>query len=134
MPIEASYEITKWKTVSASPYNSSSYYNTDGISWGSKPEGSLRISDHWNFESKGKNHCKLKGIKGYQQDRWIMGKYKNGQYEIIKEFKSDYDSNKVANNQETLYNNSNKESGINGYNSNEQGRIEGIYKQENGGE
>lgn len=87
MPIEASYEITKWEIVNSSPY-SSSYYNANDISWGSKPEGSLRISDHWNFESNGEIHCKLKGIKEYQSNRWILAKYKNGEYIIIKEYKN----------------------------------------------
>lgn len=33
-----------------SPY-SSSYYNSDEISWGNKPDGSVRLADHWNFET-----------------------------------------------------------------------------------
>ncbi len=90
MPVEASYEITKWEIVNSSPY-SSSYYNANNISWGSKPEGSLRISDHWNFKTRGGDeiHCKLKGIKDYQSNRWILAKYENGEYIIIKEFKNE---------------------------------------------
>jgi len=87
VPLEASFEISKFKIINQSPY-SQSYYNSNDISWGSKPEGSIRISDHWNFTSYGGKeiHCELKGIKGYQENRWIMAKYCKGKYEIIKEF------------------------------------------------
>ena len=44
-------------------------------------------------------------------------------------------NNTIENNKEILYNNSNeRESEINGYNKNEQRRIENIYQQEDGGE
>lgn len=48
--------------VSASPYNrygSGSYYSKEGKTWGTTPEGIIRISDHWNFLSQGKLHCRL---------------------------------------------------------------------------
>ena len=52
-PKEVLEEINKFKHINKSPY-SSSYYNVQGITWDYKPEGSLRISDHWNFTSNGK--------------------------------------------------------------------------------
>ena len=89
MPLEASIDISKWDVVNSSPY-SASYYNSNNIGWSSKPEGSLRLSDHWNFKTDDYSgiHCKLKGIDGYQQNRWILAKYHNGEYEIIKEYPS----------------------------------------------
>ena len=35
---------------SKSPY-SNSFYDSKNISWSHKPEGSLRVSDHWNFNT-----------------------------------------------------------------------------------
>ena len=83
IPQEAKNEILKFKVINQSPY-SDSFYNAKDISWDSKPEGSIRISDHWNFESQGSVHCKLKGINEYTTG-WKMAKYKNGEYIIMKE-------------------------------------------------
>ena len=73
--------------ISQSPYSFSTYALEKGgeITWGSKPVGSYRISDHWNFESRGKTHCKLTGVKGYTQ-KFILAKYNGETYDIIKEF------------------------------------------------
>lgn len=53
--------------VSSSPYGSSLYITStvdDNIDWGEKPRGSLRISDHYSFESRGEYHTKLKDKDG----------------------------------------------------------------------
>lgn len=68
---------------SQSPY-SESFYSAEGITWDYKPEGSLRLSDHWNFMSKGKVHCATTN-PNFKQG-WAVGKYKDGKYEIVKVF------------------------------------------------
>lgn len=67
---------------SISPY-SYSFYSSKNIDWGYKPAGSLRISDHWNFESGNTVHCKT-NVPRF--DGWAVGRYNNGIYEIIKKF------------------------------------------------
>lgn len=84
IPEKVKDEILKFKTINSSPY-SNSFYNSDNINWGSKPEGSIRISDHWNFESGGSIHCKLKGVSEYTIG-WKMAEYRNGEYIVLKEF------------------------------------------------
>lgn len=77
--IASKLETEKW---TKSPH-SFSFYNSDDISWGYKPENSLRISDHWNFESNGSLHCET--TKGFTNG-WAVGQYKNGKYEILEVF------------------------------------------------
>ena len=84
-PIEVNEEIKKFKKINKSPY-SQTYYDTSDISWEYKPEGSLRISDHWNFESHGQKHCILENTDEYIQDNWILAQYREGKYHILKEF------------------------------------------------
>lgn len=76
LPKELFSEIIGWPTISKSPY-SNSFYNSDEIGWNHKPEGSLRISDHWNFYSRGEKHCRTvnEDLCG-----WAMMKYSNGLY------------------------------------------------------
>jgi len=78
-------EISSWGILNKSPY-SYSFYNSKKISWGSKPEGSLRISDHWNFESCGETHCKLDTTDKYLGGVWILARYENGIYKELKRF------------------------------------------------
>ena len=71
----------KW---SQSPY-SQSYYSSKNISWGHKPDGSLRVSDHWNFEDEyGHRHCET--TDGEFKYGWEVGRYTNGKYEILEVF------------------------------------------------
>ncbi|MFR3560227.1 MAG: hypothetical protein ACLTUN_16895, partial [Paraclostridium sordellii] len=84
-PVEVNEEIKKFKYVHKSPY-SQTYYDTDDISWEHKAENSLRISDHWNFESHGKIHCQLCNTGEYIENEWILAQYKNGKYHILKNF------------------------------------------------
>lgn len=89
-PLEVEKELKKFKQINKSPY-SQTYYDTKDISWEHKPEDSLRISDHWNFESHGKKHCELSNIDEYIEDNWILAQYKNGKYHILKEFGKEID-------------------------------------------
>lgn len=55
-------EMKKWDVIYKSPYGSS-FYNTTEIDWNYKPDGSLRVSNHWNFSTNrtkftGRIHCK----------------------------------------------------------------------------
>lgn len=53
-PLKAA--ILSWPQVYRSPY-SRSYYNSGSKRWDHTPEGCLRVSDHWNFRSRGQLHC-----------------------------------------------------------------------------
>lgn len=72
--------------IHKSPY-SESFYDTSDVSWGHKPEGSLRLSDHWNFESCGARHCVIRGSDGqYIGGHWLLCRYENGYYVIVEDF------------------------------------------------
>lgn len=81
--IEIFKEIAKFENVNKSPY-SMSFYNEE-VDWNYKPQGSLRISDHWNFYSEGEKHCELEETSEYTQ-KWLMCEFRNGKYHILKEF------------------------------------------------
>lgn len=74
------YDANTW---SNSPY-SASFYNSKDIDWDYKPEGSLRLSDHWNFYTREKMHCETDDPEF--KDGWAVGEYHNGKYKIIKKF------------------------------------------------
>jgi hypothetical protein len=48
-----------WDIIYKSPY-SKSFYSSSDISWTNKPDGSFRVSDHWNFTTNRSEriHCK----------------------------------------------------------------------------
>ncbi|MGL5243627.1 MAG: hypothetical protein ACRC7R_00410, partial [Sarcina sp.] len=83
-------EIKKFDYVNKSPY-SSSYYNVPGITWEYKPEGSLRISDHWNFISHNEKHCILAHTDKKVDNYWMLAKYIKGKYFVLKEFGENVD-------------------------------------------
>lgn len=79
-------KIMSWDIINQSPY-SFSFYNSNDIDWGYKPEGSLRVSNHWNFVSRGETHCILEGTDENEQiNKFILARYENGKYHKIKEF------------------------------------------------
>lgn len=78
-------EVSKFNYINKSPY-SLSYYNVPNVTWDYKPEGSLRISDHWNFISHGEKHCILEGVEEKVENNWMLAKYIDGRYHIVKEF------------------------------------------------
>ena len=75
--------------LSESPYSFSLYGIEKGehIDWDYKPDKSYRLSDHWNFESRGEIHCKLENTREYNQDL-ILAQYnaKTGKYKVVKNF------------------------------------------------
>lgn len=84
MPMDAIREVESWKVKSKSPY-SNSWYNCEGITWDYKPEGSLRLSDHWCWESNGEVHCELADAPGYQSS-WRLAIRKDGKYHTVRTF------------------------------------------------
>lgn len=88
-PIELIKEITTWEVFHKSPYGKS-YYNTTDLNWGYKPDKSLRISDHWNFQTfahKTKLHC-LTTNPCPNDTHWSIGIYNSElkKYEILASF------------------------------------------------
>lgn len=85
--IQYFYKLIKdWDDVSFSPY-SKSFYSSSNIDWDYKPENSYRISNHWNFYSQGGYHCKIEDES--KKYNWLLCKYVNGVYEIVKDLTSD---------------------------------------------
>lgn len=82
-------ELNDFEKLRKSPY-SSSFYNSSDIDWDYKPEGSLRLSDHWNFRTSRNDyqdcHCQLKETTAQIYNSWMLCKYKNGKYEVLKYF------------------------------------------------
>ncbi|MDV5977924.1 hypothetical protein [Streptococcus canis] len=65
---------------SVSPY-SESFYSSKDIDWGYKPEGSLRVSDHWNFGANSE-HCPTEEpLEG-----WAVCEYRDGLYHLVHKF------------------------------------------------
>ena len=74
-------DIKKYNLNIKSPY-SASFYDKE-VDWGNKPDGSYRLSDHWNFYTGSKTHCETEcGI----MHKVALGKYdaETGKYKIIK--------------------------------------------------
>ncbi|MDR1227291.1 MAG: DUF3945 domain-containing protein [Prevotellaceae bacterium] len=78
MPNEIINELKKWDILSESPY-SFSFYNSSGKSWNNTPDGILRVSDHWNFETE--DH-KRATIIGTYTDEYGNDRYEKN-YELI---------------------------------------------------
>ncbi len=85
IPEKIKMMMKEWPVIQKSPYSDSFYSSTD-IGWSHKPEGSYRVSDHWNFtthrDGKSKKHCKT--------DRSVpttshitIAQYKDGIYHVI---------------------------------------------------
>ena len=83
------HRLIEYNTLNKSPY-SNSFYNSNDIDWNYKPEGSIRISDHWSFESYGNIHCVIdfeNGEDEYDQEElnhsWLVCQFRNGKYHIL---------------------------------------------------
>jgi hypothetical protein len=84
LPDEIIDEMRKWDIIVKSPY-SNSFYNSLEIDWSSKPDGSYRVSDHWNFVSQDKKHCETT-TKVPTNTHISLGQYDAslGKYKILK--------------------------------------------------
>lgn len=85
------FAITNVK--SASPYNgylSGSYYTQECKSWDYTPPDTIRISDHWNFYSRGELHCQT--IQPVENGYWSVGRYNPAldKYDIYQTYDKDY--------------------------------------------
>ena len=65
---------------SQSPYGES-FYSSKNIGWGYKPEGSLRVSDHWNFGEDGEHCHTAEPVEG-----WAVCRFENGVYHLVQKF------------------------------------------------
>jgi hypothetical protein len=83
IPDEIIKEMGSWNIIVKSPY-SNTFYNSKEISWGYKPDGSFRVSDHWNFEVRGNKHC-LTESPVKNTTHVSLGQYdrKRGKYKIL---------------------------------------------------
>lgn len=83
-PAELLLEISHWNEIRKSPF-SDSFYNAT-VGWDYKPDGSLRISDHWNFTSRGKLHCQT--TTEIKNNLWALARFDAsvGKYHILKTF------------------------------------------------
>jgi hypothetical protein len=93
MPSELADKIAaEWKVVFPSPFGSS-LYDTPDKTWGHTPEGSLRVSDHWNFRNKKYRNQLPKGQivhcptdRPPIEDGWTLARFENGVYVILEEW------------------------------------------------
>lgn len=74
-----------WDVINKSAL-SDSFYSSEDIDWSKKPEGSYRVSDHWNFTSKRDNkerkHCRTD--KPVPVTTHItIARFENGIYRVI---------------------------------------------------
>ena len=88
IPQDIINEMKKWDVIYKSPYGSS-FYNTTDIDWNYKPDGSLRVSNHWNFSTNrtkltGRLHCKT-NKKVVNNLKYTLAKYrlKNDKYDVL---------------------------------------------------
>ncbi|HIW32663.1 MAG TPA: hypothetical protein IAA29_07740 [Candidatus Paenibacillus intestinavium] len=77
-----------FKKVYKSPY-SKSFYNKE-VDWGYKPEGVIRISDHWNFLSNNEIHCSTH--QEINNDSQCIGIFEGGKFNIIESYNAEYAS------------------------------------------
>lgn len=72
--------------------NSGSFYSKEGKSWNYTPEGTIRVSDHWNFYSRGEVHCTTDVPAEKLIGKWAVGQYntETGIYNIIALDEKDY--------------------------------------------
>lgn len=89
MPDDLMEYICSWDHIKKSPY-SQSWYNSKK-DWGDNyVDGKIRISDHWNFESKNSTHCITKQDPSTIKngEKWWVGIYdgSDGKYDIVKSY------------------------------------------------
>src|SRR5690625_2323833 len=85
--------IKKFKVINKSPF-SESFYDRE-VDFGEKPEGTIRISKHWNYKSSHDDEVHAVTDKGVKDDNWAVGVYKNGVYEIVWELDKEYHINTI---------------------------------------
>lgn len=85
IPEKIKMMMKDWPVIQKSPYSDSFYSSTD-IGWSHKPEGSYRVSDHWNFttnrDGKSVKHC-ITDKSVPTTSHITIAQYKNGIYHVI---------------------------------------------------
>jgi hypothetical protein len=82
LPQELRDEIAGWPIVSQSPFSDSFYNVPSGEkTWTHTPEGSLRISDHWNFPARDMLNCPTD--VPVRNGWWSLGRWENDHYKIL---------------------------------------------------
>ena len=65
--------MKEWEYISKSPY-SNSFYSSKDVTFANKPNGSMRVSDHWNFTSMRDNKLHSRtNINVENNIQWCMG-------------------------------------------------------------
>lgn len=86
IPEEIKERMKSWYVITKSPY-SESFYSSDQIDWSFKPEGSYRVSDHWNFNRKnGRIHC-VTDKEVIDNEEVCLAQYRNGIYRVLARYK-----------------------------------------------
>lgn len=85
IPDKIKEHMKTWPIINKSPY-SDSFYSSLDIDWGSKPEDSFRVSDHWNYttirDGKQRKHCRTdKSVP--TTSHLTLAQYKDGIYHVI---------------------------------------------------
>jgi hypothetical protein len=80
--VESTEEIEDY-IWSKSPHGDSFYYHhkDEKITWGHKPEKSLRVSDHWNWDNG--SHCPVLGANEETIEAVKLAKFENGYYKFM---------------------------------------------------
>lgn len=104
IPTSIIEKMKEWPIIYKSPY-SKSFYSSDDISWTHKPDGSFRVSDHWNFTTNrsDRTHCKTKKpVKN--NTHYSLGKYdaSEDKYEILISEFTEGETEKIKNQRERL--------------------------------
>lgn len=77
-----------FKEVHKSPY-SKSFYNKE-VDWGYKPEGVIRISDHWNFLSHNEIHCATH--QEINNESLSIGIFEGDKFNILESYNKEFGS------------------------------------------
>lgn len=80
VPLKAILEIMEWNEIFKSPYSFSFYSKSKD--WNDATDGTIRISDHWNFRAHGGIHCRTIQ-EGINQNCWAKGIAKDGVFDIV---------------------------------------------------
>lgn len=85
VPEETANRMKTWPIIMKSPLGNS-FYSSNNTSFNHKPDGSLRVANHWNFISKrdDKLHC-VTDIPITNNKYWAIGKFNSStkSYNII---------------------------------------------------
>lgn len=96
VPVEALEEIVNWDIIHKSPF-SLSFYNNREKTWDNTEDGTIRISNHWNFSRKLDKTIHAKTDVDVH-NVWTKGIYDEVKsvYKIVKEYKLSDDNESLV--------------------------------------